>query len=238
MEPTCACGYMSYIAHMATNRSCPRIRSSWTEAATLHVMEDLIAGGHATRPGVYVLAGSKAIPMLAAAGYYSTTTDCHRFLGSEAVIYVGSASSAHSSVRKRVSDHLYGDSRRSTLRQTLGLLLRTELQLMPQGRAGNGGFHFGDGEEALTQWISSHLKVAFRTSESALELERQVQRALAPALNIKEKEWDPFARSLSARRKIAVLGETKPPRHMSPKRGGTQSQAIGTPSLVKNLHAA
>lgn len=227
---------MSYMAQMSFFCTSRGNGSVWPEPAILHAMEDLIASGQATRPGVYALVGSKVIPILAAAGYYSTTTDCHRFLGPEAVIYVGSA--ARSSVSKRVADHLYGDARRSTLRQSLGLLLRAELQLVPQARAGNGGFHFGDGEQALTKWISAHLKVAFRTSDRAIDLERQVQRALAPALNIKEREWDPFARSLSTLRQAAVPKEMRRPRYLSPNGGGARSQAIAAPGLVKDLHAA
>lgn len=172
------------------------------EVPKLYRLDELIASQQADQPGAYILVGSMAIPVLHAAGYYSKTSACHRFLGFDAVVYVGSA--AKTSVKKRVADHLFGDSRKSTMRQSLGLLLSANLKLVPQARSGNGGFHFGDGERVLTDWISANLKAAFVSSNRAIDLERQLQHDLSPALNIKEREWDPFARFLSSLRQAAV----------------------------------
>lgn len=150
------------------------------------------------KAGVYIAAGRAVIPILDREGYYSNALACHGFLGMEAVAYIGCA--FRSSIRKRIGDHLFGDSRKSTFRQSLGILLAEQLCLCPIGGRGQAGFHFGEGEAKLSAWMRSNLWFTYKVSEKPIDLERSLVRALHPPFNIKERERDPFARLLSARR--------------------------------------
>lgn len=152
------------------------------------------------RPGVYAIVGRSAIPVLDLQGYYATALSCHAFIGMEPVLYVGSASSQRSSVRKRVSDHLLGDARKSTFRQSLGLALAAQLNLQPTSLAGRAGFHFGEGERVLSAWMQANLSFTYHVCDDPIGVERALVKGCHPAFNIKEREWDPFARQLSARR--------------------------------------
>lgn len=150
------------------------------------------------RTGVYVIAGRAIIPVLHREGYYSSAGSCHAFWGMDAIAYIGCA--FRSSIRKRIGDHLFGDSRKSTFRQSLGILLTDDLGLSPIGVRGQAGFHFGEGEADLSIWIQSNLWFAYQATDKPIELERALVRAGNPPFNIKERERDPFARALSARR--------------------------------------
>lgn len=156
--------------------------------------------------GIYVIAGRAAIPLLDLLGYYGTAHSCHGFIGREPIIYVGAASSGYSSIRKRAADHLFGDSRKSTFRQSIGVALASKLNLRPVAAVGRSGFHFGDGEKALSSWICSNLALAYTACRDPIGLERIVMKASHPPFNIKEREWDPFARQLSALRQAVPRG--------------------------------
>lgn len=164
-------------------------------AANLHLFPD--------RRGVYAIVGRAAIPVLDRQGYYDMARSCHGFIGMEPVVYIGSASSQRSSVRKRAADHLFGDARKSSFRQSLGVALAAQLNLRPVAAAGQSGFHFGDGERALSAWIQAHLSFTYRVCSDPIALERLLVKEGHPPFNIKEREWDPFARQLSAWRQAA-----------------------------------
>lgn len=162
--------------------------------------------------GVYAIAGKAVIPLLAAQGYYDMADACHGFIGMNPVVYVGSA--RFSTVRKRAADHLFGDARKSTFRQSLGLLLAQELGLSPIAAPGQTGFHFGRGEAALSSWIRTNLTLTFLASNDPISLEGQLMAANRPPLNIKGRERDPFARFLSGKRQ-EVARSFKLPAHLT-----------------------
>lgn len=148
--------------------------------------------------GVYIAVGRAIIPLLNEQGYYGVASSCHDFIGMDPIAYVGCAFGT--SIRQRVGHHLFGDSRKSTLRQSLGVCLAAKLRLKAVGVHGRSGFHFGDGEIRLSAWIQAHLSFTFQISGRPIELERSLMKAHHPPFNIKEREWDPFARQLSAAR--------------------------------------
>ncbi len=150
------------------------------------------------RHGVYAIVGRAAIPVLDLLGYYDEAQSCHSFIGMDPVLYIGSARS--SSVRQRAGHHLFGDARKSTFRQSLGIALSSRLGLRPIVAAGQAGFHFGKGEAVLSAWIHQHLSLTFEINNDPIARERILMKSNHPPFNIKEREWDPFARSLSARR--------------------------------------
>lgn len=154
------------------------------------------------QPGIYAVVGKAAIPVLDLLGYYSVAESCHSFIGMDPILYVGAA--RYSSIRKRASDHLFGDARKSTFRQSLGIALAPVLNLHPVVSSARSGFHFGDGEAALSGWIQGNLSLTCVVTREPIALERQVVRQNHPPFNIKEREWDAFARQLSARRQAVT----------------------------------
>lgn len=150
--------------------------------------------------GVYVISGKALIPALASWGYYDMDGNCHGFVDRQPVLYVGSSSASCSSVRLRLLAHLQGDSRKSTFRQSLGLMLAGDLDLTPVASSCSGGFHFGSGEARLSRWIQGQLSIGVVPHHRPIQAERGLLKSVSPALNIKECERQPFARHLSARR--------------------------------------
>lgn len=160
------------------------------------------------RHGIYAILGRAAIPVLDMLGYYEVAQSCHSFIGMEPVLYIGSARS--SSVRQRAGHHLFGDARKSTFRQSLGIALSSRLNLRPIVAAGQAGFHFGNGEAVLSAWIHQHLSLTFEINDDPIARERTLMKSDHPPFNIKEREWDPFARHLSARRQAITRSGNQP----------------------------
>lgn len=95
------------------------------------------------------------------------------------LIYIGSTVG---SLRSRLKQHLLGDSRGSTLRGSVGILLRHQLQL--QSFPDSLKFHFGEGESRLTEWLKQYTLISYRQSRNPKPLERALIEELAPAFNI------------------------------------------------------
>ena len=146
-------------------------------------------------PGVYILfAPPQAAQELGIA------------LGAGGALSVGKA---EDSIARRIRGaHLVDDqSGRSTLRRSIGALLRERLALAPQPRSSVGGeirfrnyaFAAG-GEERLTEWICSALTVAPYPVDDPASVQREVIATLQPPLNL--TGWpNPARQEIRRRRK-------------------------------------
>ncbi len=130
------------------------------------------------------------------------------------VLYVGKA---ETSIEKRVhgSHLLSGRSGSSTLRRSLGALLRNQLRLIPQARSANPedtrrfrNYKFDDvGEQRLSEWISCNVLVAPVPSATPLATENELISALQPPLCL--NKWrNPWKKQISElRKRCRILAE-------------------------------
>jgi hypothetical protein len=109
------------------------------------------------------------------------------------LLYVGKTESSQK--KRDAGEHLAdGGTGHSTLRRSLGALLREELNLKPQPRGDTEtsarrftNFRFDDvGEERLTAWMKEHLSVGFceLTTDELEAREKELIKSATPALNI------------------------------------------------------
>ena len=104
-------------------------------------------------------------------------------------MYVGKADDG---LRGRLKTHMM-DTGRSTLRRSLGALLRVDLDLEARPRASRGeptetsfqNYTFGEaGDRRLTNWMLEHLVVAASPIDSPTSAEGQLLAKLRPPLNL------------------------------------------------------
>jgi hypothetical protein len=146
------------------------------------------------RQGVYAALFPKGRELLLGWGYCA---DELRFLGTLRgmdCLYLGRTT--RRGLKERVTKHVVGDGRTSTLRRTLGVLLKRELSLKPVSKPGSYAFHYGEGEERLTDWICDNVWFACRERPEPKVSERRLIRVLNPPLNIVQRERHPFAQVL------------------------------------------
>ncbi len=104
-------------------------------------------------------------------------------------------------VRSRVRYHYRGNAEGSTLRLTLGVLLRLELR-----RVGSGSRRtFSTSEEVLSSWMAANARVNFVEHEEPWVLEEDLIGRLCLPLNLDQNKKHPFHQTLSAMRKAARL---------------------------------
>lgn len=119
------------------------------------------------------------------------------------LLYVGISPSGperKATLRRRLRTHFRSDASRSTLRRSLGCLLRgqLELELRPRGRSGRT--HFGPGEDRLSDWMGGNAAVVWLEHERPWDLERALLRELVLPLNIQNNPGNSFAAELKALR--------------------------------------
>jgi acyl carrier protein len=124
------------------------------------------------------------------------------------LLYIGIAGEdvdSKSNLRERIrTQHLNGNAYGSTLRKSLGSLLRGKLEIQPYKRKDGKGFTFGtSGEKLLTEWMISHARIAWVVDERPWEIESVVFSLYGThlPLNIDENENNPFKTELENIRK-------------------------------------
>jgi len=93
-----------------------------------------------------------------------------------------------------IKNHFNGSARNSTVRKSIGCLLREELGLIPRKMAGDK-FNFGDSEEILSKWLRSNARVAFVAVDDPWLYEGEIISKLQPPLNI-NGDPHPFSKIL------------------------------------------
>ena len=128
--------------------------------------------------------------------------------GADGLLYIGI--SANLAQREFDTHFQAGKSGFSTLRRTLGALLRDTLALTPRPR-GSGtsdinyrNYRFDDaGEDRLSAWMREHLQVGVRPLSYPGDVERELVRHGQPPLNL--TLWaNPGAVAIKAARKACV----------------------------------
>jgi hypothetical protein len=123
--------------------------------------------------------------------------------------YVGKAADG---LQKRIRREHYGDTGRSTLRRTLGAILKATLDLVARPRPGRGelkpinftNYTFeADGDSRLTWWMGEHLSIEYRLTSQPKVVEDELMAQHQPPLNL--TGWlNPFASEIKAARKICA----------------------------------
>jgi len=127
------------------------------------------------------------------------------------LLYIGIAPTAPARIgrtsqrtlRNRIRDHYYGNASGSTLRLTLGCLLRQRLGIELRRTASGKRMTFGDGERALSEWMGQNAFVAWVAHPSPWEAESMLISELNPPLNLAHNRSHPFYPQLSALRREA-----------------------------------
>ncbi len=115
------------------------------------------------------------------------------------LLYVGIAPSRATSrktLRSRVRNHASGSANGSTLRRSLGALLASQLgiELRPVGISGKT--NYGEGEEALSDWMRLNARVTWAEHAEPWVVERKVIEILKPPLNLADHPSNAFAAEL------------------------------------------
>jgi hypothetical protein len=123
--------------------------------------------------------------------------------GTSALLYLGKTESSQK-VRDAGQHLADGGTGRSTLRRSLGALLREQLNLIPQPRSTSETskrrfthFKFDtEGEKRLTAWMKEHLSLGFcKMPETISELrarEKELIKSSMPAMNILHNPESPY----------------------------------------------
>jgi len=111
-------------------------------------------------------------------------------VGPETPIYIGR--STNLAARKNAAHLNPGATGRSTLRRSLGALLKDELRLeaKPRGQGNRSSdytnFRFQeDGEEQLTRWMRENLQVGTCRADDPVAAEDELLSLIAPPLNLR-----------------------------------------------------
>jgi hypothetical protein len=107
-------------------------------------------------------------------------------------------------LRDRVRYHYQGNAEGSTLRLSLGCLLRSDLEIQLR-RVGSGRrMTFATyGEDALSEWMSQNAFVTWVTHDEPWVLEDELINSVSLPLNIQGNGHHPFQKTLSAIRSDA-----------------------------------
>lgn len=129
-----------------------------------------------------------------------------------ALLYVGispkspprnGAPPSRQTMQSRVRYHYTGNAEGSTLRLTLGVLLRDELGIELR-RVGSGKRRtFSTGEHALSAWMADHARVSCTPHPEPWLLEETLIASLDLPLNLDQNRHHPFHTELSRQRSEA-----------------------------------
>ena len=139
---------------------------------------------------------------------------CER-ISQNQLIYIGKTESSHE--KRNAKTHFSsGKTGSSTLRKSIGSLLKTELNLNPIPRNNidflkrrYSHFTFDDiSEKKITEWMSNNLALAFfefsAPKEKLNALESVLINELCPILNIVNNKENSFRHELQERRKLCA----------------------------------
>jgi hypothetical protein len=107
-------------------------------------------------------------------------------------------------LRDRVRYHYQGNAEGSTLRLSLGCLMRSDLEIQLR-RVGSGRrMTFTPyGEDALSAWMQKNARVTWVTNDEPWVLEHELIDSISLPLNIQDNHHHPFQKTLIAARSDA-----------------------------------
>jgi hypothetical protein len=182
---------------------------------SLHLLPaaSIVAAPHQVPPdmGTYFIFFDSGQLLLERSGYLEFDDDFPISIDGFDLLYVGATMSQ---LRKRVLDHLTGNSRASSLRMTVGAVLALELGLEPIGDGSRTYFHFGDGEQRLTDWLVAHTRVAFVLTDDPFGDEKRAIAAAPVPFNISERKRHPYSKYLMSLRSYFAGRPTNAARYL------------------------
>jgi len=128
------------------------------------------------------------------------------------IIYIGKTQSSQE-VRDKNTHFKNGRTKSSTLRRSIGAILREDLNLIPLPRSFTEttekrftNYKFDDnGEELLTDWMTSNLSLSFYEFSGGVNemkgLERDIINHLKPILNLSNNTGNPWKSEVESLRK-------------------------------------
>jgi hypothetical protein len=144
-------------------------------------------------PGVYFVFFDAKEMILERSGYYEFDRAKPLVNDGHELLYTGASLDP---LRRRVLDHLTGNTKGSSLRMTAGVLMTTELGLDPVAAPNRTYFDFGDGEQRLTDWLLAKTRVATVADDDPYYLEHKVLTSTPMPLNISERRRHPYSKYL------------------------------------------
>lgn len=156
---------------------------------------DEIAGGHLPARGVSGVYGCYFKNLPISKEHYK-----HNCEG-KALLYVGASDNR---LRERLGVHTKRDASRSTLRKTLGCLLKKELGIELRVQRDKRIWFGDEGEALLSQWMADSLFVHWSEINRPMDLEGELIDKLYTPLNIQENPDHPFRSILEPMRKAAI----------------------------------
>lgn len=152
--------------------------------------------------------------------------------GMNVVLYLGTSEDL---ARRGIQQHLHPDrTGSSTLRRTLGAVLKRELRLkaVPRGKGNNQrdfqNYSFAPpGGARLTAWMKAKLEFGFCAGSDVARLEEQLIQRLEPVLNLQGWE-NPHRPFLSALRKECETEASQNQGHPGEQPGGAARRAGST----------
>jgi hypothetical protein len=155
-------------------------------------------------PGVYAALFPQGIELLARWGYFSLDSRPPSTIDDHPGLDVGMT--AKLGIAQRIDNHIRGDARVSSLRMSLGALLRKRLRLSAVTAPRKTYFHFGDGEARLSSWMADNVLIGIHACDDPATLERSLIHDGVFPLNITDRRAHPFSRQLVAKRRDVVAG--------------------------------
>jgi hypothetical protein len=146
-------------------------------------------------PGIYAIFLKDSERLLQRWGFFELEQLEPIRLMEATLFYIGSSNN----LRRRLKSHFGRNSKGSSFRMTLGLLLTDELSLRVRITEDRPYFGFDD-EARLANWIGEYAIVMVRPCASHTALEARLVRRLPLPLNIAERRRQPLARHLLALR--------------------------------------
>ena len=156
-----------------------------------------------TKPGIYAIGYSAELfpPLLA-----------KDKIKKEKIIYIGKTESSQE--KRDEKTHFYsGGTKSSTLRRSIGAILREELKLIPIPRSCSENtekrftnYCFDErGEKLLTKWMSDNLSLSFCELNGPVDemetIEIDIIQQLKPILNLRNNKDNPWRKELKKLRK-------------------------------------
>lgn len=124
------------------------------------------------------------------------------------LLYIGISpgrTGSRETLRSRLRYHFTGNASGSTLRTTLGALLRRELQLSYRRvRSARTMCFLPDGEDSLSEWMISNARVSWAVCTRPWEVERELLHELSVPLNLAGNPHHPFHLALTSVRRVMV----------------------------------
>jgi len=156
------------------------------------------------KPGIYAIGyNAELFPLLSAKD----------IIKNGKIIYIGKTESSQEK-RDEETHFCSGGTKNSTLRRSLGAILREELQLIPMPRSYTEktekrftNFCFDErGEKLLTEWMKDNLSLSFWEFDGSVDemkaFEIDIIQELVPILNLRNNNNNPWRKEIKTLRKI------------------------------------